>query len=160
MEYSRYSRDALDEDHRSYVISNSAKDVDAYILFVENADDVVRARDAFVRDHDQRIVSHQFHATKWAHRTERTDRRCEYDAWKKAFDALVEAEGSLASVNWSQSELNVLAPHELRSLKPVIYIIGVPREAYMRQVFSQIFASHLVLSLKVVTRHAYRTPYT
>lgn len=134
VEYARYSRDALDEDHRSYVISHSAKEVDAYMIFVANADDIVEARHAFVRDHDQRIVSHQFHATKWAHRKGHTDRRCEYDAWKKAFDAMEQANGSLATVNWAENELEVLAKHELRSLKPVIYVVDVPREAYMRQV--------------------------
>lgn len=53
---------------------------------------------------------------------------------KKAYETIVQAEDSLATVNWTESEWDVLAQYELRSLKPVIYAVSVFREDYIRQV--------------------------
>lgn len=109
------------------------KDVDAYVLVVANSSDVAQARRRIFA-HDRRLVSHNFHSKKWASRKGGEDHSCAFDVWKKAFDAMEGAEGGLTSVNWSESDLNVLADYELWSLKPVLFVVNVSREQYLHQV--------------------------
>ncbi|KAH7706509.1 GTP-binding protein [Aphelenchoides avenae] len=126
------SRDASDESPHDDALPAS-KDVDAYIVFVESSPDAAIARQLFFL-HDQQVVARHFHESKWAIRKGDTGRRCEYDVLKKAYDTIVQGEESLATVNWTESEWEVLAQYELRSLKPVIYAVSVFREDYIRQV--------------------------
>ncbi|KAH7718422.1 GTP-binding protein [Aphelenchoides avenae] len=113
-------------------VLHPSEDVDVYVLFVENSKDVAQALRRFVA-HDRKVAARHLHATKWAIRKGDADGHCAFDAWKKASDAIERAESSLKSVNWSESELNVFAEHELRSLKPTVYVVNVPREQYIHQ---------------------------
>ncbi|KAH7718426.1 hypothetical protein AAVH_14108 [Aphelenchoides avenae] len=110
-----------------------AKDVDAYVLFIENSSDLAQVRRLFAA-HDQDVISHHFHATKWAIRHGDADLRCDYDVLRQAFDRTVRAEGSLTAVNWREDEWKVLAKYELRSLKPVLFVVNVSRDEYVSQV--------------------------
>ncbi|KAH7718109.1 GTP binding domain containing protein [Aphelenchoides avenae] len=106
--------------------------VDAYVIIIENSSDVAESRASFVR-HDREVVSHHLHASKWASRKGQDGGHCEYDAWKKAFDTITRPGGSLTRANWSESELRVLGQYDLLSMKPVIYVVNVSREEYIRQ---------------------------
>ncbi|KAH7707441.1 GTP binding protein [Aphelenchoides avenae] len=132
----RRSRDALNEtesyyDDDDYVFPPS-EDVDAYLVFVGNSSDVAQARLSFKR-HDQRLISHHYHTAKWDTRKGRRHKPCEFEVFKKAFDAIVRTGGSLTTVDWSESELKLLAGNDLKSLKPTIYVVNVSREEYLGQ---------------------------
>ncbi|KAH7693733.1 hypothetical protein AAVH_39227, partial [Aphelenchoides avenae] len=126
-----FTMDVLEESRLKHVLP-SLDAVDAYIIFVANSTDVGQSRVSFLR-YDRKVVSHCLHATKWASRHALRDGHCAYDVCKKAFDALAQPGGSLSKVNWSESELNILAVLELRSRRPAMYVVDVPREVYMRQ---------------------------
>ncbi|KAH7706511.1 hypothetical protein AAVH_26257 [Aphelenchoides avenae] len=125
--------DASDDSQHDNSHDKPSKDVDAYVVFVESPADAAIARHLFFL-HDQQVVARHFHASKWAIRKGDVDRRCEHDVLKKAYDTIVQAEESLTSVDWSESEWVTLAQYELRSLKPTIYAVSVSRDGYIQQV--------------------------
>lgn len=122
-------------------------ELDAYLVFVEDSDDVAKTRMSFLRD--QGFVKDHLHEAKWAIRKGRPGSQCDYAVLVKANSTLMHGGGGLSTGNWSESELSIMAKYELRSLKPVIYVVGVSRDEYLRQVRSQDIV-HISLPAKLL----------
>ncbi|KAH7718125.1 GTP binding domain containing protein [Aphelenchoides avenae] len=125
------TRDVLHESQPKHVLPG-LNNVDAYVILVENSSDVAESRASFLR-YDKEVVLHHLHASKWASRKRREGGDCEYDVWKKAFDAMNRTGGALTKVSWTESERRVLDQYDLRSMKPAIFIVNVSWDEYIHQ---------------------------